>query len=76
MGQNKMALQEPPEVITIPDDVEEEGDDWPELGPVNLQETKAYMDHMNDMFDTMAEMLHRDATQRQQRCTAQMYQNL
>ena len=53
-----MVSQEPPEVITIPDDVEEEEDDWPELGPVNLQEAKAYTDHINDIFDTMAEMLH------------------
>ena len=56
-----MALQEPPKVITILDDVEEEGeDDWPELGPVNLQEAKEYMDQINDIFDTMAEMLHSD----------------
>ena len=53
-------LQEPPEVITIPDNVEEEEDDWPELGLVNLQEAKAYTDHINDVFDTMAEMLHND----------------
>ena len=54
-----MALQELPEVVTILDDVEEEEeDDWPELGPVNLQEAKEYMDHINHMFDTMAEMLH------------------
>ena len=54
-----MALQEPPEVITIPDNVEEEEeDDWPESGPVNLQEAKAYTDHINNVFDTMAEMLH------------------
>ena len=54
-----MALQELPEVITILDDVEEEEeDDWPESGPVNLQEAKKYMDHINDVFDTMAEMLH------------------
>ena len=54
-----MASQEPPEVVTILDDVEEEEeDDWPELGPVNLQEAKAYTDCINDVFDTMAEMLH------------------
>ena len=54
-----MASQEPPEVITILDNVEEEEeDDWPESGPVNLQEAKAYMDCINDVFDAMAEMLH------------------
>ena len=53
-----MASQEHPEVITIPDNVEEEEDYWPELGPVNLQEAKKYMDCINDVFDTMAEMLH------------------
>ena len=56
-----MASQEHPEVITIPDNVEEEEeDDWPESGPVNLQEAKKYMDCINDVFDTMAEMLHSD----------------
>ena len=56
-----MASQEPPEVITIPDNIEEEEeDDWPELGPVNLQEAKAYTDCINDVFDTMAEMLYND----------------
>ena len=54
-----MASQEPSEVITILDDVEEEEeDDWPESGPVNVQEAKAYMDCINNVFDTMAEMLH------------------
>ena len=56
-----MALQDLPEVITILDNVEEEEeDDWPELGPVNLQEAKAYTDCINDVFNTMAEMLHSD----------------
>ena len=56
-----MASQEPSEVVTIPDDVEEEeDDDWPESGLVNLQEAKAYTDCINDMFDTMAEMPHND----------------
>ena len=56
-----MASQELPEVITILDDIEEEEeDDWPELGPVNLQEAKEYTDCFNNMFDTMAEMLHSD----------------
>ena len=59
MVQNKMALQELPEVVTILVNVEEEEeDDWPVLGPVNLQEAKKYTDHINDVFDTMAEMLH------------------
>ena len=53
-----MASQELLKVITILDDVEEEEDDWPESGPVNLQEAKEYTDHINDVFDTMAEMLH------------------
>ena len=64
-----MASQEPPEVINIPDDIEEEEeDDWPESGPVNLQEAKAYMDHINDVFDTMAEMLHNDNKDAQPKC--------
>ena len=54
-----MALQKAPEVITIPDnEEEEEEDDWPQLGPVNLQEAKEYTDHINNVFDTMAEMMH------------------
>ena len=56
-----MASQELPEVVTIPDNVEEEEeDDWPESGPVNLQEAKAYTDCINSVFDTMAEVLHSD----------------
>ena len=56
-----MASQEPSEVVTIPDNIEEEEEDeWPESGPVNLQEAKAYTDHINNVFDTMAEMLHND----------------
>ena len=39
---------------------EEEEDDWPESGPVNLQKAKAYTDHINDVFNTMVEMLHSD----------------
>ena len=56
-----MTSEEPSEVVTILDDIEEEEeDDWPESGPVNLQEAKAYTDHINNVFDTMAEMLHND----------------
>ena len=60
-----MASQEPPEVITILDYIEEEEeDDWPELGPVNLQEAKAYTDRINDVFDTM----HNDNKDALQKC--------
>ena len=65
--QNKMASQELPEIITILDNVEEE-DDWPESGPVNLQEAKKYMDCINDVFDTMAEMLHSDKNDALPKC--------
>ena len=61
INKTKWPSQEPTELITIPDDIEEEDeDDWPESKPVNLQEAKAYTDHINDVFDTMAEMLHSD----------------
>ena len=63
-----MASQEPPEVITIPDNVEEEEDDWPESGPVNLQEAKEYTDCINDIFDTMVEMLHNDTKDALPKC--------
>ena len=55
-------LKRPPKIVTIPDneEEEEEEEDWPESRPVNVEEAKKYMDHINKVFDTMAEMLHRD----------------
>ena len=64
-----MALHIPSEVVTIPDDIEEEEeDDWTESGPVNLEEAKAYTDHINDVFNTMAEMLHNDNKDKLPKC--------
>ena len=54
-----MASKQPPNVITIPnDDDDEEEEDWPEPGPVNIDEAQKYTDQINEIFDKMAEMLH------------------
>ena len=57
-----MASKDPPKVITIPDDKEdkEEEEDWPESGPVNVNEAQKYINQINEIFDGMAEMLHSD----------------
>ena len=52
-----MASNKPPKVVTIPDEEEEE-EDWTETHPVNMAEAKHYTDHINDIFNTMADMLH------------------
>ena len=46
-----------PEVINITDDDEE---DWPEMGPVNVSEAKRYVDKITDIFNNLSELLHAD----------------
>ena len=57
-----MTSKDHPEVITIPDNEEdeEEEEDWPESGPVNVNEAQKYIDQINEIFDSMTEMLHSD----------------
>ena len=59
---HEYGLKRPPKVITIPDneEEEEEEEDWPESGPVNVEEAKKYVHHINEVFDTTADMLHSD----------------
>ena len=64
-----MASKQPPEVITIPnDDDDEEEEDWPESGPVNLNEAQKYLDQVNEIFDNMSEMLHSDDKEALPKC--------
>ena len=45
-----------PEVIDIRDNEEEE--DWPDTGPVNVSKAKRYIDKINDIFDNLSDLLH------------------
>ena len=64
-----MALKQHPEVVTIPDDHDDEKEeDWPESGLVNLDEAQKYMDQLNEIFDNMAEMLHGDDKEALPKC--------
>ena len=44
------------EVIVI---LEEDPDDWPDVGPLNPEEADSYIEKINNIFETMAEnVLH------------------
>ena len=45
-------------MINIREDDEEE--DWPEMGPVNVSEAKHYVDKITDIFDNLSDLLHED----------------
>ena len=47
-----------PEVIDVPDDDDDE--DWPEMGPVNILEAKRYVDKITDIFYNLSKLLHSD----------------
>ena len=64
-----MASKQSPKVITIPnDDDEDDEEDWPESGPVNLNKAPKYTDQVNEIFDNMAEMLHSDDKEALPKC--------
>ena len=53
-----------PEVIDIPDNEEDDGNDWQDVGPVNVKEAAAYKEKVNEVFETMSLMItdnHKDA---------------
>ena len=45
------------ETITIPDDPD---DDWPSGGPQDLREVEAYAEKVNQIFEDLGELLHKD----------------
>ena len=50
-----------PEVIEVPDD--DDGDDWQDMGPVNVKEVAAYKEKVDEVFETMSLMIvddHKD----------------
>ena len=49
---------EPHNIIDVLDDDEEQ--DWPETGPVNLSEAKHYIDKITDVFNNLSDLLHED----------------
>ena len=54
-----------PDVIIVPDD--DDNDDWPDTGPQNIEEAKAYTDKIVNVFDTFGDLI----PPRQQGCIAQ-----
>ena len=49
-----------PEVIDILDEGDHGNDDWQDMGPVNVKETAAYKEKVNDIFKTISLMLTDD----------------
>ena len=47
---------DPQEVVTVPDTE----DDWPEVGPQNPAEARAYVEKINTVFNTLGDLLHDD----------------
>ena len=47
-----------PGVIIVTDD--DDDDDWPDTGPQNIKEAKAYMDKIVNEFETFGELIHQD----------------
>ena len=48
---HEMASKQPPEVITIPNDNnDDEEEDWPETGPVNRNEAQKYKHQVNEIY--------------------------
>ena len=50
--------EENPKVIDIADDNDEE--DWPDTGPVNVTEVERYVDRITNIFENLSELLHAD----------------
>ena len=46
-----------PKVIDIADDDDE---DWPDTGPVNVMEAERYVDRITNIFNKLSELLHAD----------------
>ena len=47
-----------PGVIIIPNDNDD--DDWPDTGPQDIKEAKAYMDKIVNAFDRFGDLIHQD----------------
>ena len=47
-----------PGVVIVPDN--DDDDDWPDTGPQNIKEAKAYTDKIVNVFDTFGDLIHQD----------------
>ena len=47
-----------PGVIIVPNN--DDNDDWPDTGPQNIKEAKAYTDKIVNAFDTFGDLIHQD----------------
>ena len=47
-----------PEVIEVPDD--NDGDDWQDMGPINVKEAAAYKEKVDEVFEMMSLMVVND----------------
>ena len=45
-------------VIIVPNN--DDDDDWPDTGPENIKEAKAYTDKIVNVFDTFWDLIHQD----------------
>ena len=53
-----------PEVIDIPDEGDDDGDNWQDVGSINVKEAAAYKEKVNEVFEIMSLMItndHKDA---------------
>ena len=52
-----MALEDAPPVINL---LEEEEVEWPDAGAQNPEEAQQYVDRINNIFDHLSELIHKD----------------
>ena len=53
----KAEAEKDPGVVIVPDD---DDDNWPDTGPQNIKEAKAYTDKIVNAFDTFGDLIHQD----------------
>ena len=49
-----------PDIINIPDEGDEGDNDWQDVGPINIEEAKAYKEKVDAIFKTMSMILTDD----------------
>ena len=52
-----MAVKDMPPVIDL---IEEEEEEWPEAGAQNLEEAEQYVDQINNIFNHLSTLIHKD----------------
>ena len=51
--------EEQPEVTMVEED-DDDGNDWPDIRPQNVNEAQAYQDGINKIFDYFSDLLNKD----------------